>query len=145
MSIQALQFTYKLILHTFILVLMAISQASAGFAICVAQPGHVEIEYANSACCNPAVSSQSQADELIETDAPDCAACIDYDIGSHSLLRNGGHFNLNYSTHQNTGAGKFLVTNIIWNTPESFYYRVTPDSYPPCQPIPEISSSPLRC
>jgi hypothetical protein len=129
----------------FIVVLMAISQASAGCVICIAESGHIQIEYADSACCNPTIPPQGQADVLVEVEAPDCAACVDYELASHSLLRRTGHAILNYSTPPNTISGQFLATVIAGTTPISFCDRVIPNKTQRVHLVIEDSSSPLRC
>jgi hypothetical protein len=142
---QTVPFSFRFIKHTLLFAVVAINQAFSSFAICVSEPGHIKIEFADSACCNSTIPSQDRADELVESEAANCADCVDHEITNRSLLNRGGHSILNHSSQQNTVSGKWLVTDIIWNTPISFYYRVTPDQNSRCQPTLEKSSPPLRC
>jgi hypothetical protein len=127
------------------MVLMIASQGLAGFAICVSQSGHIEIEFADSACCNPVIPSPGQADELAESEATDCAACVDHEIGNHSLLSRGGHHILNYLAQQNTISGKSLATKIAFNMPISFCRKIMPNQTQLIRSAIGKSSSPLRC
>jgi hypothetical protein len=139
------KFILKTIKHAFFLMLMVVSQAFAGHVICVAEPGHIQLEPAHSDCCTPAFPAESQTQTLTEVEVEDCAACVDHALVNQFILSRGGRSILNGSTLLNAGSDKPITTTDASTAPVSYCHKVKLDRIPSTQMSLEKSSSPLRC